>query len=688
MNIRVTKNRSAFCFLAALGLLLLGSCFQPVDIGETFVETGTAHLKLSNDSEDDSYILEGFELRNAEGETVQSWDHLDLAAGKSRDIHTETEGSYTLWYRVKDTWISSTAVDLWEGGPVDIALNRSHDFSFKRENFKVVSRDEDNDGLPDIWEAENGFNPEDPADGGPVYVRGNGQDELDSPDEADGQKIVLGTRDHPYKTLAKAVEKARRGLNGEACTVVVLGTLDWQNGNPPDPDDRIIKQSLFVLGKTRHPLTIRGEDLTNPEEPGVLQGNPGSLKRVLYIGPGANVTLLNITITGGKQTGGGIYASGAKLTLGKDTTITENESFDVVVSECGGVYIDRGELIMEANSSITGNTAGTIGGISLVASTLTMNGGAITKNYALRTNGGLLADGSTLEMFDGAEISENTVGKKDDTVGGNGGGVGLIFSTLTMHSGSKIYKNKVYSGFAGGIYATGESKLIMKAGSVISENECTVENSDSSAGGGGGIELVNKSSLIMEGGSITNNTAVKHGGGVYVTGESSFTMNGGSIKDNKSETTDGGGIFLGTGTFIMTGGGITTNTAKYGGGVYVIGESSFTMAGGDITGNTASVAGGGVILWLGASFNMTNGEIAKNTATVKGGGVYVYGYPSTDNPPKAAAVFTMIGGHIYGGSDDNKNTVENGGSGPVIYVATSTSTGTSEDQTITSFPGS
>jgi predicted outer membrane repeat protein len=670
--------------LAVLGLILAG-CFQAVDTGETFIEKGTAHLRVNNASADEAYVLEGLELRNAEGAVEQSWEGLDLAAGDTWEVHTETEGSFTLMYRVKDTWISDSAIDLWEGGPVEIALNRSHEFLFRGEDFEVSQEDADGDGLPDTWEKEHGLNPEDPADGNEVYVSAGGQD------EAPGN----GTRASPYKTLAKAADRARQGLTDTARTVVVLGELDWQSGNPPDPEDRVKSESLFALGKTRNPLTIRGEDPAAPGKPGVLRGYPGAGKRVLYLGPGADITLLNMTITGGKHTGGGIYASGAKLTLGPGTTITGNESYDVDASGAGGIYMERGVLVMEPGSSVSDNTAHSAGGVNLVASVFTMKGGKITGNRALRASGGLSADGSTLEMFAGAEISGKIVGKPGSPAGDNAGGLGLVFSTLTMHQGSKITGNKVYSGFGGGLYVTGESTLIMK-GSEISGNECTVESvggkADDNAGWGGGLEMANTSSLVMESGSINGNKAVRNGGGVYLLGESSFTMQGGDISNNKMMGDYGGGICIDQSSlFTLTGGSVKNNTAKGNGGGIAVGTGTFTMKGGDITGNTAKAAGGGVFLEQGASFNMTSGEIAQNTAKTLGGGIYMRGYdrlPTGDITFKPAAVFTMAGGHVYGKTGAKANTVNDGDTkGHAIYTAKSPGANSvSRNDEVTIFP--
>jgi hypothetical protein len=553
MKICLGKNRSTLCLLVTLSLIL-ADCFQPVDTGETFIEKGTAHLRVSNVSADEAYILEGLELRTAEGEVEQSWEGLDLAAGDEPwEVHTETSGYCTLWYRVKDTWISSTAIEVYQADPpAEIALNRSHEFFFKGEEIEATQQDSDGDGFPDAWETENGFNSANPADGGIVYVSNAGDDEAGN-----------GTEAAPYKTLAKAVAKAGRGLSPEIRTVVVMGELSWAIGGngPGNPKYPGRSDSAFYLGKTRNRITIRGKDSSKP---GVLTvgSSAADKRRVLYLGPGADIAFQDIEITGGKQTGGGVYASGATLTLGPGTTVTGNESYDVAASDSGGVYMERGVLVMEPGSSIINNTAYMVGGVTLRASRFTMNGGVITENYGRVNGGGLDADGCTIEMFSGAVISDNEVGTTNvGDVGNNAGGVGLKFSTLTMYPGSKISGNKVYSGYGGGVLLTGESTLIMKGGE-ISGNHATLEKGVSAGTGyGGGLVAVFRSSLIMESGSISGNMAETDGGGVYIQRSASFTMTGGSIAGNTADV-KGGGVYVAndTGSFIVGGGTIYGNT--------------------------------------------------------------------------------------------------------------------------------
>lgn len=114
---------------------------------------------------------------------------------------------------------------------------------------------------------------------------------------------------------------------------------------------------------------------------------------------------------------------------------------------------------------------------------------------------------------------------------------------------------------------------------------------------GGGIELYYsyKSSFVMYGGSITENTGDYPGVCLAYNSKNcprTFTMYGGEITNNKNTNTTGsykgGGVYVAAGnTFTMTGGKITGNqTATVGGGVYVEGQSNFIVSGDvQITGN-------------------------------------------------------------------------------------------------------
>jgi len=103
---------------------------------------------------------------------------------------------------------------------------------------------------------------------------------------------------------------------------------------------------------------------------------------------------------------------------------------------------------------------------------------------------------------------------------------------------------------------------------------------------GGGINNY-YGTVIMEGGSITDNLSF-HGGGVMNFGD--FIFRNGKISGNTASTDDygeGGGVFnFEDALFIMEGGEISGNFARFGGGV--VNDDTFIMTGGAISSNVST----------------------------------------------------------------------------------------------------
>ncbi|MDR0320940.1 MAG: hypothetical protein LBI28_05505 [Treponema sp.] len=180
-----------------------------------------------------------------------------------------------------------------------------------------------------------------------------------------------------------------------------------------------------------------------------------------------------------------------------------------------------------------------------------------------------------------------------------------------------------------------DGTLIMNDGARITGNY------NSGRGGGGGINVGERGTFTMNGGTISDNHATSgNGGGIRITGERTvFTMSGGTISGNTARG-GGGGLYVWPGTFTMSGGNISNNTAGSGGGVQVGGRGRFTMSNGTISNNTANGDGGGVHVGDNGSFTMRGGTISVNTANTNGGGLAV-----VDN-----GTFTMNGGTVSGNS--------------------------------------
>ena len=200
--------------------------------------------------------------------------------------------------------------------------------------------------------------------------------------------------------------------------------------------------------------------------------------------------------------------------------------------------------------------------------------------------------------------------------------------------------------------------LVMNNGIRITGNHH--RNTQGNSRGGAVIVPGIASHFIMNGGTISGNSAVS-GGGVVVDASGTFTMNGGTIGGAGAlgNTADrGGGVYVSSGTFEMRGGAIITGNKSTGtsltdggGGVAVDSAGQFNMINGTISGNEANAGGGVASLGI---FNLSSGNISSNGAATMGGAVII-----------AGGDFTMSGGTI-GGLGDLRNTANSGGG---VYLA-------------------
>jgi hypothetical protein len=208
------------------------------------------------------------------------------------------------------------------------------------------------------------------------------------------------------------------------------------------------------------------------------------------------------------------------------------------------------------------------------------------------------------------------------------------------------------------------------------------------AGTGGGILVNHEATLTLGPGVlITGNHAV-NGGGIAVAKNSSLIIEGGEISDNIAENT-GGGLYAENKVITMKSGKISGNQAVNGGGVYTSEATEFVLEDGEISDNIASTAeywdlrqypdrtwysyprngfGGGV-----AAFKLTmkGGKISGNIVNgglAQGGGVCI----RNANKDKFGT-FIMEGGEISGNTAKTVSTDINDGSrregwGNAVYI--------------------
>jgi len=225
----------------------------------------------------------------------------------------------------------------------------------------------------------------------------------------------------------------------------------------------------------------------------------------------------------------------------------------------------------------------------------------------------------------------------------------LIGDSLLIPANANITLTGSHDLIAGGafrvIYIEANASLTIDGITITGGNP---PGSDSPGASGGGV--LNRGTLALQSGTISDNEAWR-GGGVQNWG--TFAMWGGLIDDNEARSNNGGGVANESGaTFTMHNGTISNNEAvAFGGGIQNAG--TFVMNGGTISGNEAG-QGGGVNIGLAnvGTFTMTGGEIANNTSQAWGGGVNI----------GAGTTFTMSGGYIkYNDANFGGGGVNNSG---------------------------
>jgi len=304
-----------------------------------------------------------------------------------------------------------------------------------------------------------------------------------------------------------------------------------------------------------------------------------------------------------------------------------------------------------------------------------------------------MASGTTLNMYDGANVLGNSV--RDDSAV-------LVRGEFNMYGGliAGNYANSANS-YGGGVRVGGsntEATFHMYDGTI----------QDNMADNGGGVSVTGGSTFYMHGGTIENNATrgggwQNYGGGVLVH-SGTFNMYGGTITGNQTGTGNGGGLALREGTQSTAniyGGTISDNISHgYGGGIYVSGNTlNIEPDEGkviSITGNKAfdcpteghqTGRGGGMYLGNLANGTLTLDQvnISNNTAEDCGGGLFVScnvdledGASITGNGEglvNTTSSAHMNGGGVYlaggtfnlnGGEISGNNDVYNGAG---VYVA-------------------
>ena len=268
----------------------------------------------------------------------------------------------------------------------------------------------------------------------------------------------------------------------------------------------------------------------------------------------------------------------------------------------GGVYISSLAICDIVNQAVVQhNTAQSHGGgiMANIWGTVNVTDAQVISNNAGDNGGGAYISSHSEVVVTNGEINNNTAS-------GHGGGVvasGTVEwggCSVTITGGEICYNTA--SGHGGGVYAIGQSPryqeysstVLINEGTMISNNRLTTENRD-----GGGVYVGQLSTVTIEGGQITENTASRYGGGVAGSNKATVTVAGGQIFQNDAGSA--GGVYVGGESKIYVNDGLikqnrataiwqeTTEAVLYGngGGVLATDTAQIIITGGEITDNEA-----------------------------------------------------------------------------------------------------
>lgn len=298
-------------------------------------------------------------------------------------------------------------------------------------------------------------------------------------------------------------------------------------------NSRIFNVNLFPAGD----VTISGLTLTHGKTVHGfhVDGNGGAIES-----NNANLTLQDSVLdhNNAGANGGGVSAAGEGVTvIFSNVTLSNNTSYDGVTYhfEGGGAALGSANVTI-SNSSVTGNSASTGGGIAAMLGAITIQDSIIAGNHAVGTvagvgvGGGVNADQTSLTMKR-THISGN------DSVG-LGGGLNIQDSAVDT-SDSVIDGNKSLQAGAGGLRVHAQ----FASGHTVTISSSTISGNTATVGAGGGI-VVNADTVdtvTLTNLTVYGNHAIGYaGGGMYVCSPLAVNVESSTIAGNTGYS--GGGV--------------------------------------------------------------------------------------------------------------------------------------------------
>ncbi len=418
----------------------------------------------------------------------------------------------------------------------------------------------------------------------------DGLDNDCDPGTPDGPASIEG---RAYGSVADALDAAIVGDTIELCT----GTF---------AEAVVVDESVTLMGAASGADTVL--DATG-------LGSPVVTVRA------ANVTLRNLTLTGGvgSSAGGGVDASEANGPLTLEGVIVSGNRAVTGAGVAGPVDGD----VRITSSVIRDNTAsGSAGGV-LLHDDAYLSDTTVSDNVAATSGGGVV-------VGDGAVVSADVNTRISGNSAADGGGAWLG-NGVTWTSGE--FQGNVASGQGGGIYVSQGTLAV----AVIRDN---------AAARGGGVAIVGR----LDQCEITDNQA-EDGAGVYAGGD--LFVNGGLVESNVASGRGGGALVTQGSLVIEQNTLVRYNAAALGGGLAAF-DGALDLLEVTLTENVAQTSGGGAHIEstgacpvvAGCLSILTSVDFVDNEATSQGGGLWT-NHPATVSGCEFRANDADEGGGIH-----------------------------------------
>ncbi len=421
--------------------------------------------------------------------------------------------------------------------------------------------------------------------------------------------------------LANAPRVDEASLQRQPCPGSPYGSIQAAIDAAPSGGTVTVCDGTFV-----ERLRVSGKRVTVRSQSGaattILDANYGG--SAVSVTSGGDLTLEGFTVKNGRSSadGGGVYCSGAKVTL-KRSRITGNKAVN------GGGLSASGCTVSLVDDDLYGNTASVRGGGASFksGSTGTLSLSAFSDNTAGTQGGGVYVQGSGITL-DGNELVAN-----DAQYGGgayiDGDGAirnNLVEDNTTTENGAGMFVHYhdgeiAFNAFSGNRSDEDGGGLYVNDGTArVHDNEFLFNDAGDDAGG----LRIKLAAPSVDDNYFEGNFAMSEGGGMKMSHDAARSLSGNVFVDNESNW-HGGALVLDESASVLSDSTFTGNHSQSGGALYIqLGWDAVTVQYTTFEDNSASRWGGHIYIYKTGQYAVTNlvrDELVGGTAAY-GGAIY------------------------------------------------------------------